>query len=371
MVLLVAGRLDPRGRCRYTLRLAEHLPPAGFDVEVICRGGELLANTPLRTTNIVDRPDLDLPIWSQWVRRELLYRERSQRPSLVHAQTPDELPLADWLARQFQVPLVATVHDFLPPKRRLAYRPRYGGRIIAVSRAVKADLASRRGIDPDSVRVIPSGVEWIEVPTPCGLSDPLAPRGLNTIPPPELRMPVVGTMGPLERTKGHDFLLLAARSLLDSGLNVHFLIAGRGPEETRLRRMARDLRLSESLTFITDILEFPVALQALDIFCLPSLQQGLGSLMLEAMVREKAVVASRVGGPAELLTDGETGLLVTPGRPDELANAVRRLLQDPALIRHLGTHGRRLVGERFTVERMVDETSGLYRKILARAMLAA
>lgn len=371
LVLLVAGRLEPRGRSRYTLRLAEHLPSSGFGVEVICRGGELLAEWPVRSCAVLERPDLDLPLWNQWVRRELLYRERSQWPDLVHAQTPDEAPLADWLARRFRVPLVVTAPDFLPPMRGFSFRPRYGGRIVAVSRAVKADLSRRRSITADSVKVIPSGVELVDLPGNLGTRDPSAPPGLDSIPPPEMRIPVVGTVGPLERAKGLDFLLLAARELISSGHNAHFVIAGRGPEEARLRLMARDLRLTNRLTFVSDLQEFPLALQAIDVFCLPSLQQGLGSVMLEAMVRRKAVVASRVGGPAEIIKDGETGLLVPPGDPEALGKAVRGLLCDPDLMIRLGEAGRRLVADQFTVERMVQDTAGLYRKLLSRQPVAA
>jgi len=176
---------------------------------------------------------------------------------------------------------------------------------------------------------------------------------------------VVGSAGPLEAVKGFPFLLGAAQRVLAVESNVEFLLAGAGPEEGNLRRLARELEISTSVTFISNLFDFSTSLAAMDIFCLPSLQQGLGTIMLEAMALGRPVIATSVGGVYSVVRDNETGLAVPPSDSGRLAERILELLRDPVRARALGESGRRLVIEQFGVEQMVDQTAALYREILA------
>jgi glycosyltransferase involved in cell wall biosynthesis len=122
--------------------------------------------------------------------------------------------------------------------------------------------------------------------------------------------------------------------------------------------------LSGAVTFVSNLYDFGTSIDAMDIFCLPSLQQGLGVTMLEAMARGKPVIATGVGGVHSVVKDGQTGLVVPPSDSERLAERILELLRDPSLARRIGAAGRAVVREQFRVDRMVRETADLYREIV-------
>jgi glycosyltransferase involved in cell wall biosynthesis len=209
-------------------------------------------------------------------------------------------------------------------------------------------------LTPEMVTVIHAGVE---IPADKDLRPVLSPD----------RVPVVGTAGPLEAVKGLPFFLGAAQRVLASHRNVQFLIAGAGPEEQNLRRLARELGIVEAVTFVPNLFDFSTALAAMDIFCLPSLRQGLGTIMLDAMGRGIPVIATGVGGVYTAVRDNETGLVVPPSNSARLAERILELLSDPIRARALGAKGREVVRDDFNVERMVQQTAELYREVVEEA----
>jgi glycosyltransferase involved in cell wall biosynthesis len=228
--------------------------------------------------------------------------------------------------------------------------------VIAVSDSVREDLRRRFGLSGELVRVIASGVETAPLPD---LPSPLEPG----------RIPVIGTAGRLEALKGFPWFLGAARQVLDVRSDVEFLVAGAGPEEANLRRVARELAIADKVTFVPYVLNFTDSLAATDIFVLPSLQQGLGTIMLEAMALGRPVIATGVGGIASVIRHGETGLIVPPQSSGALARRILELLEQPTRARALGTLARELVCEKYSLETMVDKTLQVYRDIAAASPL--
>ena len=216
---------------------------------------------------------------------------------------------------------------------------------------MKSDLQKRAGLPDHLISVIHSGVNTNDE------IDETSVLKAN-------RVPVVGTAGPLEAVKGFPFFLGAAARVLATGRDVEFVIAGAGPEESNLRRLARELKIDSHVTFSPNLLEFGDALNATDIFCLPSLQQGIGTIMLEAMSKGRPVIASRVGGIDQVVRDGETGLLIPPSDSDSLAKRILELLDDPANAREMGRAARVEVARDFSVDQMVSKTVAVYRDIL-------
>ena len=184
------------------------------------------------------------------------------------------------------------------------------------------------------------------------------------------RLPVVGTAAPLEASKGHVFFLGAAQRVATVHPETEFLIAGAGPEEDNLRRVARELGLNRNLTFASNLYDFASALAAMDIFCLPSLRQGMGTITLEAMALGRPVISTGAGGIYGAIRNNETGLLVPPSDNAALAERILELLNDPVRARAIGEAGRVLVREEFGVERMVAQTAALYREVLAGEKVA-
>jgi len=356
-VLLLSGRFQVRGSCAYTLRLADRLPQCGIAAEIVCPDSQLVDPRKRAQICIREYPYLDKRIWGRLVLHSVL-RDLKQNPCrLIHVQSRRLLRHGTWLAQQLECPYVLTMHDYLRPKEKLVIDRRWCRRIIAVSESVKTDLSARTGLPDSLMTVISSGVE---VCLQSQLMPPLDPG----------HMPVIGTAGPLESMKGLPFFLSAAQQVLSDGREVEFLVAGAGPEEANLRRLARDLGIAHKVTFVPYLLDFTESLAAMDIFCLASLQQGLGTVMLEAMALGRPVIATGVGGVNSVVRDGQTGLIVPPSNSGELARRIRELLDDPLRARTIGSAARQMVEENFSAEKMVTRTADLYREVMAETAAA-
>ncbi len=282
-------------------------------------------------------------------------------------------------------PLVVTVHgsdiNALPvagAARSVAGAARpVGGPAIGLTLAVlrradeiicvSEDLARsvrRLGADPDRVTVVHNGLDlslFDAAPRPGGrlrrLGDGLRRLGDGH------RLLWVGR---LSREKGLPSLLEALPRVLEGFPDAHLTLVGEGEDEPGLRALAHGLGLDEAVTFAGPCAhdEVPGFLADADLFVFPSLQEGLGIAALEAMAAGLPVVASSAGGIPEVVEDGETGLLVPPGDPAALAEAIRRILGDPPLAARLGAAGRRRAHERFSRERQIRLTLEVYERAL-------
>lgn len=355
-MLLFAGQFAVRGQCAYTLRMAQNLPEHGFRAQVVCPEARIVPAATRQALHIREYPHLLQPVVGRVVLEILLRQLLADPPDLVHAQSMTALRGATWIARELERPLVVTIHDFLRP-RSLRIDRRVCQRVIAVSDAVRQHLIEQQHLAPDLVTVISSGVG-------CQRNEPLEPV-LNPS-----KVPVVGTAGPLEAVKGFPYFLGAAARVLATGRDVEFVVAGAGPEEQNLRRLSRQLGIAQRVTFLPNLSDFSPALEAMDVFCLPSLLQGLGTIMLEAMALGKPVIATKVGGVFQAIRDGETGLLVPPSDSGQLAEKILELLDDPVKARRLGQAARELVAAQFSVGKMVEQTVRIYRDVLAKTTSA-
>ncbi len=149
-------------------------------------------------------------------------------------------------------------------------------------------------------------------------------------------------VGQLSPRKGHAVLLEAAAKLAASGTELQVTVAGDGPERAALQSLAHALGLSRRVKFAGAVGqdELPSLYRQADIFCLPSFGEGIPVVLMEAMALGVPVVSTRIMGIPELIEHGASGLLVSPGRTDELAAALRRLAEDPALRGELARGGR-------------------------------
>jgi glycosyltransferase involved in cell wall biosynthesis len=131
-----------------------------------------------------------------------------------------------------------------------------------------------------------------------------------------------------------------------------------------LQALVRDLNLSERFHFPGGVTNLRKHLSAADIFVLPSRSEGFSNAIVEAMAASLPVVATNVGGNAEAVQDGVSGVIVSPEDPDALAAAIVQLLSDPAKAKQMGTEGKRLAAEKFTTEAMMTQITSVYRSLL-------
>jgi glycosyltransferase involved in cell wall biosynthesis len=250
---------------------------------------------------------------------------------------------------------VSTIHGFTfemyPAPKRLVYRvldtltSYLAAANVAVSQAVAAELRCQ-GYVASRLRVIPNGV-----PVPAVLSSPR-----------RVSHPVrVGVVARLSPEKGHRLFLEAARKVAAaSPERVQFAIIGQGPEEGRLRGYCQDLGLEEHVVFRGFRSDMTAEYTNLDVVTLPSLGfEGIGMALLEAMSFGLPVVSTAVGGTVEAVNE-DVGLLVPPGDPDSLAEAISELVQDEKRRREMGEAAREWAKRFFSVETMAWAYETLY-----------
>jgi glycosyltransferase involved in cell wall biosynthesis len=231
--------------------------------------------------------------------------------------------------------------------------------LVCVSEADR-DRALRHKLGPaDRVRLIRNGAE-------IGLAAPGPERERRLLELKDklnLTSPLVGTVARLHRQKGVGFILRAAAKVQLVFPGAKMVVVGGGPLEGKLRKEAKKRGVSRYFSLLGERPDAADILGLFDVFVLPSLWEGLPLVLIEAAARGKPIVATDVEGTREVVKDGETGLLVPPGDPGAMAEAVLRLLRDPALARRLGERARAEIPPVFSLTRMVEETARLYHEL--------
>jgi glycosyltransferase involved in cell wall biosynthesis len=177
---------------------------------------------------------------------------------------------------------------------------------------------------------------------------------------------VIGTVAHLSREKGLNYLIEAASIIPDVQKRMRFVIVGNGNCRQELEKLVHEKGLTEVFHFAgfhSDISSF---MKSFDMFALPSLSEGLSSAILEAMSASLPIVATNVGGIPELVTSGDNGLLVPPGDPAALAQAIRQLADNPEECLRMGRRGRARMEEHFTLDRKILETEQLCATLLKK-----
>jgi len=245
------------------------------------------------------------------------------------------------------------------------YCLRLADHIVVNAEAIKRDLL-QRGYDGKRLSVIPNGIDCERFGLP---GNGEAVRREWNIPP---GVPVVGVLARLLRIKGQDVFLRAAALIASNNPHVRFVIVGDNnidhQYKEELKRLSARLGLEDRVVFTGFRTDVPDLLAALSIVVSPSLGlEGLSNSLLESMAAGLPVVATRVGGTPEIVEDGKTGLLVSPGDPEALAAAISRLLQDRLTAKRLGQSARHQVFSRYSLEQAVSSTERLYHDLLLRA----
>tara|TARA_B100001964_G_C14233198_1_gene601091 strand:- start:1922 stop:2566 length:645 start_codon:yes stop_codon:yes gene_type:complete len=209
-------------------------------------------------------------------------------------------------------------------------------------------LISDFGVAPDKVDVVHLGLDQSFL------------KRCTQVPPPDFNKFVVGTMAELIPEKGVGDFVDAARLILRHVPKGRFVIAGDGPERADLTRKVEAYGLADAVQFqgwVTSCVDW---LRNVTLFVLPSYEEGLPWTVLEAMACCRPTIATAVGGIPEIISHGQTGLLVASGQPESIANAVLSMVRDPEWALQIGKRGRSEVASRFTSSREVDSIQALY-----------
>jgi glycosyltransferase involved in cell wall biosynthesis len=327
-------------------RIAEELRARGIKVFSVNGTGKLDARVLFRLLKIIrdERPDV-IQAFLFWANVAARICGRILRTCLIVSSYHDEIISEGWIVRLVDRLTLKWTHA-----------------ILCCSEAVRHSVLSRIGGKSDHIRVIPFGVDVDRF------------RYASAASRQELGLfdegPVIGSVCRLVEPKKGLRVLLGAMCELTRRLGkppCQLLIVGDGPAREGLETLRDRLGLSPWVVFTGTRRDIPRVLHALDAFVLPSLYEGFGIAILEAMAAGKPVVATTVGGIPEFVVPGETGLLVEPENATALAEAIASLLGDPERARQMGIRGLARVVAGFHMSTVIRRHEQVYEACLVNA----
>jgi len=367
-VLHILPRLCDDGPSHFIAGLAKSLDRSRFDIRVCSISApttsyEEFPTTALNCDSVVD------------VRTLVRLRGvmRAWAPDVVHTN----LLRPDWYGRvaawSMNVPAICTtVHN----EDDRAYESESGSAvrvaaeainrmtaraahaIVAISEGVREYVVERQKLPREKVVVIPNGVDierFRPGPRSSHVRD-LCGFGPETI--------VVGALGRLAEQKGLRSLIEAAAIARRTRPELRFVVAGSGRQEAELRHLIAELGQTDAFHLIGQCDDVPAFLAGIDIFVMPSLWEGLGLALLEAMASGVACIATDIGGPREAIADRRNGLIVPPGNPARLAAAIEELAASEPLRAVYGAAARETAVSRFSSGVMAEQYMSLYDRLL-------
>jgi glycosyltransferase involved in cell wall biosynthesis len=370
-VLQVLPALDSGGVERGTVEIVAALAADGWTPLVASAGGRLVSSVEAAGGRHIALPlNTKSPVQILRNIERLTRLIRAEKVSLVHARSRAPAWSAFFASRQTGVPFVTTYHGAYGEEgagKRLYNSVMARGEKVIVASAFMAKLVHRRhGTGDDRLRLIPRGIDPA-VFEPSAVGPVRVARVAAGWGIPE-GVDVVLLPARLSRWKGQDVLIAAMGRLRRPDLRFVLLggEAGREGYAETLRALAAKVGVGAQLVFAGHCDDMPAALLRATIVVSPSTEpEAFGRAVIEAQAMARLVIATNHGGAAETVRDGETGLLVPPGDPAALAEALVRALDMPDSSRRaIGTRARREVRERYTVAEMQRATLEVYEQIL-------
>jgi len=242
--------------------------------------------------------------------------------------------------------VVRTRHLLTPINSPTSYN--LSDKIVCVSKQVKEYLASR-GVKKEKLQVIYTGIDTKKF-TPSIKKDLKKELGIKGV--------LIGVVAVLRAAKRHKDLLYAVKDL-----NVKLAIIGDGPQKENLEKLIKDLNIQNKIFMLGHRDDVAEILPSLDIFVLPSSQEALGTSILEASACGVSVVASNVGGIPECVEKNKSGLLFESQNVKDLREKLKILIENEKLRKEFGKYARKMIEEKFSVERMVKDTKNLYEEL--------
>ena len=367
-VLFLSHAFMVGGAEEMVLNLVRHLPPR-FEPAVACIHeagpiGEEIRRTGVPFTVLGLTPGVARPLDVVRLRDAML----ALAPTIVHTFLLTGSLYGRFAAQMAGVPIViGTEVNIYENKRPLHARierwlMRGTDAVIASAASVKDYYVTQVGADPAKVEVIYNAVDWAQLQTTIGRDEFRKSIGVP------VDAPVAGIIARLTEQKAHRVLFEAIATPALS--NLHLIVVGDGELRDDLRSRVESLGIAARVHFLGARRDLGNVLGAIDIFAMPSYWEGLPLSMVLAMGAGLPVVASRVAGIPEVVNDRVSGLLVDPGKSDQLARALEALVEDPGLRQRLGDEARTFVMPRFGVDGYVRSIVSLYDRLLAAKGLA-
>ena len=363
-ILLLANHFNTGGITAYILNLCRALNAKdGIKFTVASRGGDQEGclkqmgiehiRLPLTTKN-----EASPKVLLSFLKLRPLVEQNAI--DLIHANTRVTQVIGCWLSCVTARPYLSTCHGYFKNRFHRCLFPCWGKAVIAISEQVKEHLEQDFQVEQKRIDLIVHGIELGKF-IPHSSKDILDQKKALGLDPDKK---VIGQIARLSSVKGQRFLIQAAQQILDQRQDVQFLLVGEGPEQRALETLIAEKQLKESVLIRPSVSDISLTLALMDVFVMPSLQEGLGLSVLEAQAQGIPVVATRVGGILSIIEDRKTGLLCPEQNSQALASAVLRMLEDQALRQSVIQAARVQLQDKFSLSAMAQKTKALYQRLL-------
>ncbi len=373
-ILLITSHLNAGGITSYTLSLATALKERGCEVFLASGGGTFEEGLDLPHINIGihTKNEIGFKTFSGAFKLKKFIQEK--KIDLIHAQTRVAAVTSFFATRGTRIPFITTAHGFFRPHLGRRFFPCWGDRTIAISSHVLAHLKKDFHLPSSRIHLIYNGTDLSRYEkhiSETRKQELIQKWNLDST------APLIGIIARLSPVKGHHYLLTAIAELKKEFKNLQCLVVGDGPSQQQFLEEKKKLELNGALRWIPWLNDPVEALSLLNIFVLPSLQEGLSLSILEAQAMGIPVVASDVGGISEVVVHEKTGFLVPPKDSIALKNAIKTLLLNPSLAQEMGQAGKKRIQSHFSLSKMADQVVEVYQSActsksaarIARALL--
>ncbi|MFW6280062.1 MAG: glycosyltransferase family 4 protein [Planctomycetota bacterium] len=351
-ILFIAPELEARGTNEYILHIARELKKRNRDVCVFCAPGPMLDVLKAEQLPVRIFPGLS----GRWLSKgdKKAFKEAISEfdPQIVHLQTVRMVRMFSSIMPDSAIPVVLTLHAPPVKPRHLQKVLNDISTIIATSQYVREELVNECEIDKSHINVVPNGIDI----------DALAREPVRPIF--EDGLPVVGCLGPVEKARGHELFLKAAREIARQGYNIQFLVAGEGDRLPMLRNLSTEYGIDDCLTFIGDFSSYAQVLDAVDVVVQSAQVQVSGFSILDAMGRGRPVITFNTGTACEMVESGKTGRVVPMDDVNSLIEAILNLVNSPDKARRMGEAARRSIAENFDIRDLADDILTIYGSLL-------
>lgn len=364
-ILQISSAQSLGGGERHLADLANGLVVQGHEVYVALRPRSTLI---AELKNVSKQNVLTLPLRNSLdvkSARDLSRFVSKNNIQIVHAHMARDYPLAAYAVRRNpRSRLIVTRHVLFHLNRLHRITLSKAARVIAVSQAVASQLQADNLVSAENISVVLNGIDTAKFARARAefnrrqfLDDWKLPEGCR----------LVGTVGELSPLKGQEEFVRVAAQVLQHFPKTYFIIAGidhsKGNQNQRqLQRLIEDLDLTDHVKLVGWLEDLPQLYAALDVFVSASHTESFGLAITEAMASSAAVVATETEGARELITEGETGLLVRIGDREALASSILRLLTHADQRIRLGRTAQKTAVANFSLERMIAETEKIYEE---------
>lgn len=344
----------------YVRNLIRLMPPERFRITCLCPYESPITESlrGIGAAVFVARMDDDPPWRSIQAAVEIV---RNFNVDLIHAHLPKAHVLAGLAGALTQTPALATVHGNTISTHELGIHRTTGTHLIAVCQEAYMQ-ALAMGVTPERVSLIHNGVD-LDVFRPSERVRTAFRASLGIA----AETPLVGFVGRIDVEKGPDQFLQAAQVIHAEAPDAHFVLVGAGHQFDRMQQMAAELGLAEVTHFAGLWPDTSKVYPAIDLLLQTSRIEGTPLTLLEAMACELPVVALGVGGVPEIVEEGRTGMLVSPGDWRGVGQRAIDLLEHPARMAAMGQAGRARVRAHFDLRAMVGQTTRLMETLVQRA----